>query len=65
MNNQSVTISQCENGFQVLVESGEGEYLSQMYIANVIEKKAYDFSVDSVSIVEILKKVFPPESVGT
>lgn len=64
MNKKSVTITQCDNGFQLFVETNTGAFLSNMYIANVIEKDKYDYSTNSVSITEILKQLFP-ESVGT
>jgi len=64
MNNTSVTITKCVNGFQLLVESGEGEYLADMYIATVIEKSPYSYGNNMVSVVDVLKEIFTPKPVA-
>jgi hypothetical protein len=64
MNNTSVTITQCANGFQLLVESGQGEYLADMYIATVIEKSPYSYGTHMVSVVDVLKEIFAPKPVA-
>ena len=61
--NTSVTITKCMNGFQLLVESGEGEYLADMYIATVIEKPPYSYGSNMVSVVDVLKEIFTAKPV--
>jgi len=64
MNNTSVTITKCVNGFQLLVESGTGEYLAEMFIANAIERSPYSYGNNIISIVDVLKEVFTPKPVA-
>ena len=75
MNNQSVTITKCSNGYQLLVESGE-DYTSELFIATIIEAPPYSMLRGGITIVDVLKQIFEtpvkeydplsdrPESVG-
>jgi hypothetical protein len=57
MNNQSVTITKCANGYQLLVESGE-DYTSELFIATIIEQQPYSMLRGGVAIADILKQIF-------